>query len=67
MAMPTRTTRFTATKMPQVSLSTLDIPRDYARWVLSNHFHGNESFELPIKYDIQENHILLGDFGTLSL
>jgi hypothetical protein len=53
--------------MSQVSLSTLDIPRDYARWVLSNHFHGNESFELPIKYDIQENHIRLGDFGTLLL
>lgn len=60
-------TVFVATKNPRVSLSTLDIPRDYARWVLSNHFHGNESFELPIKYDIQENHIRLDDSGTLLL
>lgn len=26
----------------------------------STRFHGSESFELPIKYDIQENHIHLG-------
>lgn len=28
--------------------------------MLSDHFLGNEPFELPIKYDIQENHIRLG-------
>jgi hypothetical protein len=30
--------------------------------VFSNRFHGIESFELPIKYDIQENHMRLGVF-----
>jgi hypothetical protein len=45
-----------------MALSTLDIPRKSARWVLSKHFHGNTSFELPIKYDIQENHIRLDAF-----
>lgn len=30
----------------------------------SEHFHGNEPFGLPIKYDIQENHIRLGAFGA---
>jgi hypothetical protein len=40
---------------------TLDIPRELARWVFSVHFHGNEPFELPIKYDIQENHIRLSE------
>lgn len=38
-----------------------------ARWVFSNHLHGNEPFELPIKYDIQENHTRLDDSGTLLL
>ena len=38
----------------------VDVPRVNARWVLSNRFHGSESFELPIKYDIQENHMRLG-------
>ena len=37
-----------------------DVPRVIARWVFSNRLHGNESFELPIKYDIQENHARLG-------
>lgn len=35
----------------------LDVPPLIARWMPSTYFHGNRSFELPIKYDIQENHI----------
>jgi hypothetical protein len=38
----------------------LDIPPRFARWMPSTYFHGSKSFELPIKYDIQENHIHLG-------
>jgi hypothetical protein len=38
----------------------LDIPPRFARWMPSTHFHGSKPFELPIKYDIQENHIHLG-------
>ncbi len=35
----------------------LDIPRVIARWVTAKHFHGNESLGIPIKHDIQENHM----------
>jgi hypothetical protein len=38
----------------------LDIPPQIARWMLSTYLHGDRPFELPIKYDIQENHIHLG-------
>ena len=62
------TSRYFATKSPEHVLSTFDIPRKVQRWVLSNHFHGNDSFELPIKYDIQENHIRLdSNSGTFLL
>jgi hypothetical protein len=44
-----------------------DVPRVIARWVFSNRLHGNESFELPIKYDIQENHMRLGCPGTFII
>ena len=49
-------------KVPERVLSALDVPRNNARWIFSVHFHGNEPFECPIKYDIQENHIRLGPF-----
>jgi len=48
-------------------------PAVIARWVFSNRLHGSESFELPIKYDIQENHMRLGvswdtlNYTTLTL
>lgn len=47
-------------KIPELPLSTLDIPRNNARWVLAKHFHGNESCKAPYLYDIQENHTRLG-------
>jgi hypothetical protein len=47
-------------KSPSTLRSMLDIPPRFARWMPSTYFHGNRPFELPIKYDIQENHIHLG-------
>ena len=47
-------------KAPADHCRRLIFPRILARWVLAKHFHGNESLEFPIKYDIQENHIRLG-------
>lgn len=47
-------------KVPADHCRRLIFPRILARWVLAKHFHGNESLEFPIKYDIQENHIRLG-------
>lgn len=46
-------------KAPAHDVDARHSPR-FARWMLATYLHGSKSFELPIKYDIQENHIHLG-------